>query len=270
MSKRSNRQRKGQNTDRSKSSQKTKPLFGVAQFAERRHNIQIGCEYGCFYCFAGANATGRFKWTRNWTQPVINEAEVNKGWRYVPVRIMFPTSHDITPLNLDEYLTTAKKILETGRELLVVTKPNLDCTRVLCKELAPFRDQIVLRFTITSCDYQITRRWEPNSPLYGERMECLIHAFEQVYNTSVLIEPLLDPDPFKIVADVDSFVTDTIWIGMMKHGRSRMRHNRVTDPLLYDLHDELMSYHHEHWDEFIDALKDNPRVRWKDIDDAEY
>jgi hypothetical protein len=87
---------------------------------------------------------------------------------------------------------------------------------------------------------------------------------------SVLIEPLLDPDPYQIVADVDPFVTDSIWIGKMKHGRSRLRHNGVTDPLLYELHDELLTFHREHWDEFIDSLKDNPKIRWKDLDDAEY
>lgn len=266
-----------QKTDRPTSSKEEKSLFGTKQFAEQTFNIQLGCEYGCKYCYACANLCGRFHKTDDWTTPVLNDKVVNKGWNPSPRRVMFPSSHDITPRNLDVCIASLKKMLDAGREVLVVTKPNFKCIKRLCKELAPYKDQLVLRFTIGSCYTGRLRIWEPNAPSFEERLKSLRHAFEQGFKTSVLIEPLLDETPFGILAEVDEFVTDTIWIGMMNDGRARLTLNGVTDPRMFQLHDELLSFHRENWNEFRRAedklhhiLKEDPKVRWKGIDDAEY
>jgi DNA repair photolyase len=271
------KRRNGQKTDRPTSSKEEKSRYGTKQFAEQTFNIQLGCEYGCKYCYACANLCGRFHMIADWTIPVLNNKAVNKNWKPSPRRVMFPSSHDITPRNLEVSIAALKKMLDADREVLIVTKPNFKCVKALCKELAPYKDKLVLRFTIGSCRTEILKFWEPNAPSFEVRLKSLRHAFEQGFKTSVLIEPLLDETPFGIIAEVDEFVTDTIWIGMMNEGRARLTLNGVTDPRMFELHDVMLSFHRAHWNEFrrmanelYRLLKEDSKIRWKGIDDVEY
>ncbi|KKK65407.1 hypothetical protein LCGC14_2974430, partial [marine sediment metagenome] len=74
------------------------------------------------------------------------------------------------------------------------------------------RDLIQFRFTITSIDNNLLSFWEPNAPLFEERLESLIHSFEKGYKTSISVEPFLDLDPFLLIDELAPFVTESIWI----------------------------------------------------------
>ena len=80
---------------------------------------------------------------------------------------MFPTSHDITPRFLDDCVTVLKKLLAAGNEVLIVSKPHLECVERLCRELAEHKDKIVFRFTIGAMDDKLLRFWEPVRRLCG-------------------------------------------------------------------------------------------------------
>ena len=137
---------------------------------------------------------------------------------------MFPSSHDITPFNLKEYVRVAKLILAKGNRLLIVTKPCLECVNVLLEELELWRDQILLRFTIGSMVFSVCDFWEPGAPEPVERLACLRAAYMAGYKTSVSIEPMLEGGAaaLDVILACRDYVTDDIWIGKMNKVRLRV------------------------------------------------
>lgn len=177
---------------------------------------------------------------------------------------MFPSAHDITPFNVEQYIRVAKLILKKGNRLLIVSKPRLECIRRLLNELEPFKKQILFRFTIGTMSESVSVFWEPGAPLPKERIDCLALAFDRGFKTSVSIEPMLSGSfgVGRVVGEVRPYTTDTIWIGKMNKVRLRVdmsvpanaRAVYNIDRLQND--DEIM--------ELYRRFKDDPMIRWKD------
>jgi hypothetical protein len=146
--------------------------------------------------------------------PKLNKVHINiKADR----RVMFPSTHDITPTYLDTYCRTLSNILEAGNDVLLVSKPHFDCIEHICKEFAAYKSQMEFRFTIGSINPDVTTFWEPGAPLPEERMRCLQHATDQGYQTSISMEPMLEGKEGAIAAfySFANMTNGTIWIGMM-------------------------------------------------------
>lgn len=238
---------------------------GTAEWAEVNENICRGCPNDCLYCYAAANAK-RFKQRdrENWH---IEEFTKRSKMTSYPARdgvIMFPSAHDITPFNVDEYIRVAKLILEKGNKLLIVSKPRIDCIAKLVGFLCEYTDQILFRFTIGSMSSRTTSFWEPGAPLPDERLKCLKLAAESGYKTSVSIEPMLAgvQGAENVVLMVKPYVTDTIWIGKMNKTRLRVdmtvpaNAKHVNNIELLQCDKEIMKLHAR--------LKNDPMIRWKD------
>jgi DNA repair photolyase len=175
--------------------------------------------------------------------------------------IMFPSSHDITPFNLDACIRTISLILSNGNQLLIVTKPRLNCITSLITELIPWQSQILFRFTITSLDREVASFWEPGAPEPSQRLACLKNAHLAGYKTSVSVEPMLQGrlEAIQVVNTVAEHVTDTIWVGKMNQARQRV--SVAFDAKLREIQKlqsdaEIMKLYHD--------LKTNLKVRWKD------
>ena len=69
-----------------------------------------------------------------------------------------------------------RKLLAAGNEVLIVTKPHLECVERLCRELAAYKEKIVFRFTIGAMDDELLAFWEPGAPAFAERLAALKHA----------------------------------------------------------------------------------------------
>jgi DNA repair photolyase len=75
---------------------------GTKEWAEVTENIQIGCSNNCLYCYAAHNANRyglrkRSEWA---TESLTKRADIKS----YPARdgvVMFPSTHDITPFNLE-------------------------------------------------------------------------------------------------------------------------------------------------------------------------
>ncbi|RKY06326.1 MAG: hypothetical protein DRP56_07630, partial [Planctomycetota bacterium] len=107
---------------------------GIFEWADTSVNIQIGCEHDCRYCYARHRAVERFGYCKSqeaWKNPIVNFAKVNKGYKKNYGTVMLPSTHDITPLNLSEYLCVMRKLLDAGNNVLIVSKPHFDCIRVI-------------------------------------------------------------------------------------------------------------------------------------------
>lgn len=200
-------------------STKTRKItLGTKEWADSNVNCYYGCSNNCRYCYAKKMAI-RFKrkTEETWKTMEPNQKAIEKGYSKRRGRIMFPTSHDITPESLSGCLIVLKKLLDANNEVLITTKPNLTCIKFICNSFYKKKDLIQFRFTITSISNELLSFWEPNAPLFEERLESLIHAYDMGYKTSISIEPFLDENPFHLINELIPYVTDSVWIGKMNY-----------------------------------------------------
>ncbi len=197
-----------------------------------------------------------------WPLERIRPKDVFKLHKKYDGQVMFPSSHDITPNNLDACLTAMKILLVTGNRVLVVSKPHLECIKAICEILKPYKRRILFRFTIGACDNQILSYWEPNAPGYDERKECLIYAQKARFRTSVSVEPMLDSANIDIlISELLPYITHSIWIGTMNHlGRfekgSDMVLKQATNRIRQGQIDTVIR-------QIYQRHKNNPLIRWK-------
>ena len=192
---------------------------GTKEWADTTVNCCNGCVHNCRYCYAKSMAL-RFKRTTNdeWGTCVVRQHDVAKKHPKYQGRVMFPSSHDITPDNYDACSQVLRNLLEAGNQVLVVSKPHLDVIDAICHDFVQYRNQITFRFTIGALDDVILRIWEPDAPSYLERKDSLQLAYQAGFETSVSIEPMLDPSHIDaLVAELNPFVTETIWIGKLNY-----------------------------------------------------
>lgn len=247
------------------------PKFGTREWAEHNKNIYIGCPNGCKYCYARDNAVRRYGYVDS-NETFINNPRFNeknfskKPKKYTDGRIMFPTTHDILPENIDKTIEYLEKWLEVGNHILIVSKPHFECINRICDEFEQYKGQIVFRFTIGSLDDHVLKFWEPNAPLIKERLKSLKHAYNKGFSTSISMEPKLDRFVRHAVEVFYPYVSDTIWIGNMNFMETRV------NPPFEEWRKKDLKYKEEveftQTKEFIEDLynnlKDNPKVRWKE------
>jgi len=232
-------------------------------------NFSTGCSNNCLYCYGRympyANKLSKIAKAKgkefNWGEAKIRKKDVNKSQPLRDGRIGFPTSHDITPENLNDYLTVLGKLLKAGNEVMIISKPKLECIKSICQASAFFKDKILFRFTITAKSADISKFWEPNAPAYEERIQSLKFAFDNGFQTSVSMEPMLEfPRVQEMVEDMMPYITDALWFGKMNHIKA---YNSPDEKLK----EELKKVEDGQSDENIKLLyslyKDDPKIKWK-------
>ncbi|KKK83945.1 hypothetical protein LCGC14_2788290, partial [marine sediment metagenome] len=120
---------------------------------------------------------------QNWKVMEPNQKAIEKGYSKRRGRVMFPTSHDITMESLNGCLIVLKKLIDSGNEILITTKPILSVIKIICNNFYKKKDLIQFRFTITSLSNKLLSYWEPGAPPFDERLKSLIHGYEQGYKT---------------------------------------------------------------------------------------
>ena len=243
-----------------------KSIFGTRQWAPYSENCMVGCAHDCRYCYAKANAIQYKRSTpQDWKNEKLRPNILQKKFHKRDGVIMVPSSHDVTPAHLSECLAFLKNVLSPGNEVLIVTKPHLDCVRAICSELACYKDKILFRFTIGSSHSSTLKFWEPNAPDFPERLESLKYAFSEGYQTSVSSEPMLDDNIGDVINQVSPFVTDKIWLGKANLLPSRLALNRENDPATIQKANELIGWQKdENMKQLYSKYKDNPQIEWKD------
>ena len=209
---------------------------GTKEWAGDTVNIQVGCENGCRYCYARYGAVEFHKYCKagDWPNPVINQKKVDRNYGLYPDGVMFPSTHDITPKNISECLVVINKLLSAGNKVLIVSKPRWSCIPLICESIKTnfpnFRqNKVTFRFTIGSASDAVLKFWEPNAPGLEERIACLKYAYMAGFNTSVSCEPFLDAFPNYVYDAVSDYITDSFWVGMLRHFNKRVRMDGVTE-----------------------------------------
>ncbi len=241
-------------------------ISGTREWAVANVNCVTGCEHNCRYCYARFNALERFHRVANkeeWAQPQVRDHDVRKRRHKIEGTIMFPTTHDITPAILEPCIEVLGKLLEVGNNVLVVSKPHLQCIQRICDDFATRQSQILFRFTIGAYDDTILGYWEPGAPQFLERFEALKYAFNHGFDTSISVEPMLDSDNIVQLFDMlEPFVTDAIWIGKMNKIRQRVT-------ILTDEDEEYVErieagQTDARIKKIYEVLKDRSKVKWKE------
>lgn len=243
-----------------------KQAFGTKEWAPKNFNFIKGCQNSCKYCFAKAGAVRRKQVQReNWADEVIDMKKINKGYRKRDYRMMFPSTHDISPKNLKYTIIVLEKLLNTGQELLIVTKPHLSVVKTLCERFSDKKDQILFRFTIGSMDSNTLKFWEPFAPSFEERFVALKYAYYSGFETSVSCEPALDIYTQDLVELLLPYVTETIWIGLMNNVSQILSLNGEKNKETLDRVEQLKHFQTNEWVfSLYNRYKNNPKVEWKD------
>ncbi|KKL83146.1 hypothetical protein LCGC14_1977670 [marine sediment metagenome] len=248
---------------------------GTGQWSESSVNIWTGCENDCAYCYAREMAVrhGRLNSSAEWATPTLRPNAISKGYGKRKGVVMFPTTHDITPGNLDECVHVLKKLLQAGNRVLIVSKPRLSCVRRMVDDLPEWCEQIMFRFSITTSSYTVHDLWEPNAPGPGVRMNSAALAMEAGYRVSISCEPflghmILAARGFRSVgesaashyAEVQAVSNGPIWFGLMNKISQRVLPcvPAVEVARLQAMHEPaaVRSIH--------DALVGKPRVKFKE------
>jgi DNA repair photolyase len=139
-------------------------VSGTREWAPGYANFLSGCRHDCKYCYGKADAIrfGR-KTADNWREEVIREHDLKKNFRKRSGRTMGPSSHDIHPDHLEESIRFLRNILSPGNEVLIVSKPHLECVERMCREFEHCRSQILFRFTMGSSNSYTLSFWEPGA-----------------------------------------------------------------------------------------------------------
>lgn len=242
-----------------------KSANGAGEWAGYNCNIGTGCDHGCLYCYAQKRAS-RFKQIESqaaWREEKLREVSTAKCKHY-PKWIMYPTTHDITETYLPAYRCHLYNLLKVGNNVLLVTKPHRASMEAICSEFSSFRDNMIFRFSIGGLDNEGLKIWEPGAPSLSERLWCLKYVFEQGFKTSISAEPMLvDKDEAeRLYYSVEPLVTEDIWFGKMNNVGGFKKH---TDPEVVRRASELSkAYSDKNILQFVDTMKDLPKVEWKD------
>ena len=244
----------------------TKKIFGTGEWASSNLTFISGCQHDCLYCYAKAMAI-RFKkkTSSNWKNENIRINDFQRKINKRKGRIFFPSSHDITPQHLDYSIQFLSKILTAGNDVLIVSKPHLECIKKICDQFPQFKSNILFRFTIGSTNSETLKFWEPNAPDFNERLESLKYAYNNGYQTSVSCEPMLDNNVEDLIEKTIEYVTNSIWLGKANRLKSILGMNGHLDEITIKKADELISLADDSRIRDLYArYMDNPKIKWKE------
>lgn len=243
-----------------------KQVFGTYEWAVENANFISGCAHNCKYCYSKEMAI-RFKrkTSKNWEKEEINSSQLIKKVKKVDGLIMYPSSHDITPVNLQYSITFLQKLLESGNRVLIVSKPHMIVIEKICDTFSNFKDHILFRFTIGSNNSEVLKFWEPNAPSFEERLNCLKYAYGLGFSTSISCEPMLDSNIEQLVLELDPYVSDSIWIGKANFLLRRLKMNGITDIENITKANELISSQSDSKIKTLyNNLSTNQKIKWKE------
>lgn len=234
---------------------------GFREWTRHSYNIACGCVHDCKYCVQRRCGVrhGDVPSPQAWSNERLKD--VMPKIRFFPGGVMFPSSHDITPPFVAAAIVALKALLSVGNDVLIVSKPHIECIRQICAALKGYESKVLFRFTISTLDRKLAEFWEPGAPAPRERLMCLQYVKREGFRTSVSMEPTLlgTEETVRTFHRLLPWVSETIWIGKMNlkavFGDKSVR-------VVYKYVRALQS--DDYILELVSRLGDHPKVRWKD------
>lgn len=242
-----------------------KVIRGTREWAVANIDCCTGCPHDCRYCYARYDQVVKrgVLTDDDWRSCQIRPDDVERTWPKYSGQVMFPTTHDILPENLEACIKVIQGLLDADNQVLIVSKPHVECIDKLCRVFSDRREHILFRFTITARDERLLSFWEPGAPDYEERKASLCLAHREGFVTSVSVEPMLDTaDVVMMVQDLLPCVSHSIWLGKMNKIEKRVRIESAevkqeVERITVGQQDKIIRSIHR-------SLKDEKKVRWKE------
>lgn len=207
--------------------------FGTKEWSDDFLNLQLGCKNNCIYCYARSNASRRKQLSPElWgitSAPLKTKKSIPKTRS---LTFMAPTTHDIFPNNVEEYIGRIEEILKKGHRVLMTSKARMFCIKKVCDyfdDIPDLMPSLEIRVSISSTDNNTLRYWEPNAPTYEERISALKYAYHRGFKTSISLEPYTDETLHSVISENKEFTTEGIWIGKMNNPKLRLKLNGEYD-----------------------------------------
>ena len=245
---------------------------GTREWSEHSVNCCLGCRHGCLYCYGREAALrwGKINRGEDWTTERVDVEAANRTRKKYAGRVMFPTVHDLTKGTAAACLATLVNLLDAENDVLVVSKAGLHVPALLdtARSLAEGKGKLELRVSLTCLDGRIAACWEPFAPSPRDRLAALIRANRADFDTSVSIEPCLEPERVQEIVDaaLDAEVKGEIWIGgaNLLRRRTAWIPDKRDLPLEWDICRIEAGQTPEAMGRIYEALNGNPQIRWKD------
>ncbi len=147
-------------------------------------NPYVGCYHRCIYCYARS-------YIKNHEKPRAKENFVDRlkrDLKYVNkgIVIISSSTDPYQPLELKyRYTRKALKLLKDFK-IIILTKSN----NVL-RDKDLFDDNIVISFTITTLDENISKKIEPYAPSPDKRLDALKSLSDMGFKTTARIDPII-------------------------------------------------------------------------------
>jgi len=240
-------------------------LTGTKEWANKNYNIIKGCANNCRYCYAKEMSI-RFKRSTvdSWGKEMLDQAKFDIKIKKHNSKIMYPSSHDITPKFINKHIEFLTKLLKAGNEVMIVSKAFFECIEKLCEDLKEYKNQISFRFTIGSLDSAVLKFWEPGASSFEERIKCLEYVYDKGFQTGVSCEPTLDIDTIKLINKVLPFVTGDIWVGIINRAKARISMNNGSQKVEVEeaYRDLFLKQDNEYTAALYQEFKGNKKIKW--------
>eukprot|EP01084_Bolivina_argentea_P051993 95545_1 len=180
-------------------------------------SISNGCSNNCGYCFVRHKAEEYGLHSNDWKtmKSLRLKSILAKADNIKNEIIQFPTTHDITPNNINECLSVIHKLLENN-QVVVVTKPFESCIDKITQVFNDKKSHLQFRLSITSNDNEILTKWEPGAPKYDERVRCLKKLYTNGWTVGLSIAPMLDVgNVVSMYKELEPYCNDKIYVAKM-------------------------------------------------------
>jgi hypothetical protein len=243
-----------------------KQVFGTQEWAVKNANFINGCHHNCKYCYSKEMAI-RFKrkTPSNWQDEEVDNKQMLKKWKRVDGMIMFPSSHDITPVNLQLSIEFLQNLLKSGNEVLIVTKPHYSAIKEICNRFIDYKSKILFRFTLALRTPSILKYWEPNAPSFAERKRSLIYAYKNGFlpvfhvNRCLIIQLRSWLKHYCPTIQIPSGLAKQIFFC------AGLKLNGFTDDETFSKANELIALQSDiNIKKLYNKLKSNEKIKWKE------
>lgn len=230
---------------------------GEWQCSTASYNIRpsaVACKHACTYCYVAP----MFKrWGRECKAPAIEDLmptdkkKVNAPWKSViPSQrkmLFFPSTMDIFAENAADYVSTCRRIIDAGHEILFVTKPTIASITAIADGLEAagkkYKDRVAIYITITSSDDAVLGMFEPRASKYAERVACLRLLVERGFDANIMMEPYLS-DPVPLIPQLVALLppSGTLFVGKCNYSASfRFSEDSAVDSKMRKMLNEVYS-----------------------------
>lgn len=180
-----------------------RPIYGTRTRAKEYSDLAIntnkGCNHGCKYCYARM-MFNRYHPGENFEDASYREGIVEatknqlSSGKYKGKKIMLCFMCDPYPAEIDTTPTREiiKAIKDAGANVSVLTKGGMRATR----DFDLYKHGDSFGCTLTFCQDNDSRKWEPNAHGPQSRLDALkyAHAHPNRIKTWVSLEPVINPE----------------------------------------------------------------------------